>query len=70
MPVAMMAYSGRASIHTRPWGNGAPVQLGGVPGKMRGGALAGRGNQWNGVGKTGLDQKRKEARIPKDKGMT
>lgn len=25
---------------------------------------AGRGNQWNGVRKTSLDQKRKEARIP------
>ena len=26
---------------------------------------AGKGNQWNGVGKKSLDQKRKEARIPK-----
>ena len=34
-----MAYSGRASIHTQP-GNGAPVQLGGVPGKMQGGAAS------------------------------
>lgn len=35
-----MAYSGRASVHTHP-GNGPPVQRGGVPGKMQGGA-AGR----------------------------
>ena len=26
---------------------------------------AGKGNQWNGVAKSSLDQKRKEARIPK-----